>query len=39
MPTYTAPLREYRFLLKDVLDIGRYSNLSTFAEAPLDLTD
>jgi len=39
MPTYTAPLREYRFLLKDVLDIERYCNLPGFAEAPLDLID
>ena len=39
MPTYTAPLREYRFLLKDVLDIERYSNLPTFSDAPLDLID
>ncbi|MGD9980632.1 MAG: acyl-CoA dehydrogenase C-terminal domain-containing protein [Hyphomonadaceae bacterium] len=39
MPTYTAPLREYRFLLNDVLDIGRYSNLPTFSDAPLDLID
>ncbi len=37
MPTYSAPLREYRFLLKDVLDIERYSNLPTFSEAPMDL--
>jgi alkylation response protein AidB-like acyl-CoA dehydrogenase len=39
MPTYTAPLREYKFLLKDVLDIERYSNLPTFSDAPLDLID
>ena len=39
MPTYTAPLREYRFLLKDVLDIERYSNLPTFSDAPIDLID
>ncbi|MEQ1491448.1 MAG: acyl-CoA dehydrogenase C-terminal domain-containing protein [Terricaulis sp.] len=39
MPSYTAPLREYRFLLKDVLDIERYSNLPTFSDAPLDLID
>ena len=39
MPSYTAPLKEYRFLLKDVLDIERYSNLPTFADAPLDLID
>jgi alkylation response protein AidB-like acyl-CoA dehydrogenase len=39
MPTYTAPLREYKFLLKDVLDIERYSNLTGFAEAPIDVID
>jgi len=39
MPTYKAPLREYRFLLKDVLDIDRYSNLPAFAEAPLDVVE
>jgi alkylation response protein AidB-like acyl-CoA dehydrogenase len=39
MPTYTAPLREYRFLLKDVLDIERYSNLPGFSDAPMDLID
>jgi len=39
MPSYTAPLREYRFLLKDVLDIERYSKLPTFSDAPLDLID
>jgi alkylation response protein AidB-like acyl-CoA dehydrogenase len=39
MPSYKAPLREYRFLLKDVLDIERYSNLPGFAEAPMDLID
>ncbi len=39
MPTYSAPLREYRFLLKDVLDVGRYSNLAHFADAPMDLID
>lgn len=39
MPSYKAPLREYRFLLKDVLDIERYSNLPSFSEAPLDLID
>ncbi|MBI3438625.1 MAG: acyl-CoA dehydrogenase C-terminal domain-containing protein [Proteobacteria bacterium] len=39
MPTYKAPLREYRFLLKDVLDIDRYSNLPSFADAPLDVVE
>jgi alkylation response protein AidB-like acyl-CoA dehydrogenase len=39
MPSYKAPLREYKFLLNDVLDIGRYSNLPSFADAPADLID
>jgi alkylation response protein AidB-like acyl-CoA dehydrogenase len=39
MPSYTAPLREYKFLLKDVLDIERYSNLPGFSDAPMDLID
>jgi alkylation response protein AidB-like acyl-CoA dehydrogenase len=39
MPTYSAPLREFRFLLKDVLDIERYSNLPGFSDAPMDLID
>ncbi len=39
MPTYKAPLREYRFLLKDVLDIDRFSNLPSFADAPLDVVE
>jgi 3-(methylsulfanyl)propanoyl-CoA dehydrogenase len=39
MPSYAAPLREYRFLLKDVLQIDRYANLPTFADAPMDLIE
>jgi len=39
MPSYAAPLREYRFLLKDVLNIDRYSNLAGFSDAPLELIE
>ncbi|MBY0563377.1 MAG: acyl-CoA dehydrogenase C-terminal domain-containing protein [Hyphomonadaceae bacterium] len=39
MPSYKAPLREYQFLLKDVLEIERYSNLSGFSDAPIDVID
>jgi alkylation response protein AidB-like acyl-CoA dehydrogenase len=39
MPSYTAPLREFKFLLKDVLEIERYSNLPGFADAPMDLIE
>jgi alkylation response protein AidB-like acyl-CoA dehydrogenase len=37
MPVYAAPLREYDFLLREVLKIDRYANLPRFADAPLDL--
>ncbi|CAA9503595.1 MAG: 3-methylmercaptopropionyl-CoA dehydrogenase (DmdC) [uncultured Sphingomonas sp.] len=39
MPTYTAPVRDSLFVLNDVLDIGRYSNLPGFAHATPDLVE
>ncbi len=37
MPTYKAPVEDVKFLLNDVLDIERYSNLPGFSDAPPDV--
>ncbi len=37
MTTYQAPLKDIQFLLNDVFQIDRFSNLAGFAEAPADV--
>ncbi|MBU6408176.1 MAG: acyl-CoA dehydrogenase C-terminal domain-containing protein [Alphaproteobacteria bacterium] len=39
MPVYHAPLREFRFLYKDVLGVERYANMQGFENASLDLIE
>ncbi|MEP2706716.1 MAG: acyl-CoA dehydrogenase C-terminal domain-containing protein [Roseibium sp.] len=39
MPSYTAPIDETLFLLKDVFGYDRYSKLPGFSDAPLDLVE
>lgn len=39
MPTYSAPVKDTLFILNDVLDIGKYSNLPGFANATPDLIE
>jgi alkylation response protein AidB-like acyl-CoA dehydrogenase len=37
--TYQAPVRDYVFLLRDVLGLERYANLPAFADASMDVVE
>ena len=39
MPTYTAPTRDARFIINEVLDLASYGNLPGFEMASPDVTD
>ena len=39
MPTYEAPIEDFKFVLHELLQIERYSNLPGFEEATPDLVD
>ena len=39
MPRYDAPIRDMQFVLHDMLEIEKYSNLPGFSEAPRDVVD
>ena len=39
MPVYKAPVEDTLFLLTDVFDLNRFSNLPRFADAPLDTVE
>ncbi|MBI1366095.1 MAG: acyl-CoA dehydrogenase [Alphaproteobacteria bacterium] len=39
MTSYTAPIKDMQFILQDVLQISKYSNLPGFADAPADVVE
>ena len=39
MTTYNAPLKDMQFVLNDVLQLSKYSNLPSFSEASEDVIE
>ena len=39
MPTYSAPVKDTLFVLRDVLGYERFSNLPGFSDASLDVVE
>ena len=39
MPVYSAPVRDTKFVLDHIVELGRYDNLSAFANASSDIVE
>ena len=39
MPSYTAPTRDARFIINEMLDLAGYADLPGFEAASVDVTD
>ena len=39
MPTYSAPVRDTKYVLDHVVELGKYDNLPAFANASPDLVE